>query len=60
MAQKNIETDQDLNTDEEYNPSLLSSKASEDENPTYELQTSNDRSTQRRILVSMPFAPCYN
>jgi hypothetical protein len=36
MAQMNIETDQDLNTVEEYNPALLSSKASEDDNPTYE------------------------
>jgi hypothetical protein len=36
MAQMNIETDQDLNTVEEYNPILLSSKASEDDNPTYE------------------------
>jgi hypothetical protein len=35
MAQMNIETDQDLNTVEEYNPTLLSSKASEDDNPTY-------------------------
>jgi hypothetical protein len=36
MAQMNIETDQDLNTVEEYNPSLLSSKALEDDNPTDE------------------------
>jgi hypothetical protein len=36
MAQINIETDQDLNTVEEYNPALLLSKASEDENSTYE------------------------
>jgi hypothetical protein len=36
IAQMNIETDQDLNTVEEYNPALLSSKASEDDNPTYE------------------------
>jgi hypothetical protein len=36
MAQMNIETDQDLNTVEEYNPTLLSSKASEDDIPTYE------------------------
>jgi hypothetical protein len=36
MAQMNIETDQDLKTVEEYNPTLLSSKASEDDNPTYE------------------------
>jgi hypothetical protein len=36
MAQMNIETDQDLNTVEEYNPALLRSKASEDDNPTYE------------------------
>jgi hypothetical protein len=36
MAQMNIETDQDLNIIEEYNPALPSSKASEDENPTYE------------------------
>jgi hypothetical protein len=36
MAQMNIETDQDLNTVEEYNPALLSSKAPEDDNPTYE------------------------
>jgi hypothetical protein len=36
MAQMNIETDQDLNTVAEYNPALLSSKASEDDNPTYE------------------------
>jgi hypothetical protein len=36
MAQMNIETYQDLNTVEEYNPSLLSSNASEDDNPTYE------------------------
>jgi hypothetical protein len=36
MAQMNIETDQDLNTVEEYNPALLSSKVSEDDNPTYE------------------------
>jgi hypothetical protein len=36
MAQMNIETDQDLNTVEEYNPALRSSKASEDDNPTYE------------------------
>jgi hypothetical protein len=36
MAQMNIETDQDLNTVEEYNPTFLSSNASEDDNPTYE------------------------
>jgi hypothetical protein len=36
MAQMNIETDQDLNTVEGYNPSLLISKATEDGNPTYE------------------------
>jgi hypothetical protein len=36
MAQTNIETYQDLNTVEEYNPALLSSKAAEDDNPTYE------------------------
>jgi hypothetical protein len=36
MAHMNIETDQDLNTVEEYNPALLSSKSSEDDNPTYE------------------------
>jgi hypothetical protein len=36
MAQINIETDQDLNTVEEYNPALLLSKASGDENSTYE------------------------
>jgi hypothetical protein len=36
MAQMNIETDKDLNTVEEYNLALLSSKASEDDNPTYE------------------------
>jgi hypothetical protein len=36
MAQMNIETDQDFNTVEEYNPALLNSKASEDDNPTYE------------------------
>jgi hypothetical protein len=36
MAQMNIETDQDLNTVEEYNPALLSRKASEDDNPSYE------------------------
>jgi hypothetical protein len=36
MAQINIETDQDLNTVKEYNPAFLSSKASEDDNPTYE------------------------
>jgi hypothetical protein len=36
IAQMNIETDQDLNTVEEYNPALLSSNASEDDNPTYE------------------------
>jgi hypothetical protein len=36
MAQMNIETDQHLNTVEEYNPALLSSKALEDDNPTYE------------------------
>jgi hypothetical protein len=35
MAQMNIETDQDLNTVEEYNPALMSSEASEDDNPTY-------------------------
>jgi hypothetical protein len=33
MAQMNIETDQDFKTVEEYNPTLLSSKASEDDNP---------------------------
>jgi hypothetical protein len=36
MAQMNIETDQNVNTVEEYNPALLSSKASEYDNPTYE------------------------
>jgi hypothetical protein len=36
MAQMNIETDQDLKTVEEYNPALLSSKASEDDNRTYD------------------------
>jgi hypothetical protein len=36
MAQMNTETDQDLNTVEECNPALLISKASEDDNPTYE------------------------
>jgi hypothetical protein len=36
MAQMNIEPDQDLNTVEEYNPALLSSKASEDDKPIYE------------------------
>jgi hypothetical protein len=36
MAQMNIETDQYLNSIEEYNPALLISKASEDDNPTYE------------------------
>jgi hypothetical protein len=36
MAQVNIETDQDLNTVEEYNSALLSIKASEDNNPIYE------------------------
>jgi hypothetical protein len=36
MAQMNIEIDQDLNTVEEYIPALMSSKASEDDNPAYE------------------------
>jgi hypothetical protein len=36
MARINIETDQYLNTVEEYNPILLGSKASEYGNPTYE------------------------
>jgi hypothetical protein len=36
MAQMNIETDPDLNTVQEYSPALLSSKTSEDDNPTYE------------------------
>jgi hypothetical protein len=36
MAQMIIETDQDLNTVEEYNPALLSSKVPEYDNPTYE------------------------
>jgi hypothetical protein len=36
MDHMNIKTDQDLNTVEEYNPALLSSKAAEDDNPTYE------------------------